>query len=548
MGNASAADLLDLPAATGGALRRALIAAYGPEVGAAATVDAITWGALHADQLGSLESPAAHLYRIGRRRARRRRGRPGQLPVVPEGAAPWIDAVVPQTLLNLPRRQRVALLLCHGFRWSESETAEVLGVDGAAIRGALDSGLTKLRAALDPGRSGEVPALLDQIAAYAEVLDGATPQLDELIAEAAGRRPRSVRWRAGPVLSALLAGVLVVVGVLALRGNRETTGGDAAQGATTVAAALLPGVDVELVNRSAITPEMFPKWEHQFAGPGAVTVVDGAFHMLSAAYGDDVATVAYAVSDDGIVWQQAADRPVLDLADAPWAPLEIDRAAPRSVIVDGEGTWQLFFDIAWFDRGANQLKSSIGRAVAPDPAATWIFDPEPIITRDEGHPWMADRVSSPSVTTDDGSLVMLFVGEGSAGGTVGTAGSPNGAVWSVRPDPVYPATGGREGAAISQVDLVAVPGGMAMFYGAESADRRGLALSADGVEWVPYPGNPLLTTADASVAALFDTEFVVDGGNVLAYVETGRSRGPREVAVLRLTLDLPSLVVSLLGK
>jgi hypothetical protein len=341
--------------------------------------------------------------------------------------------------------------------------------------------------------------------------------------------------------------VLVIGGALLARSNRSPTAVDAAGTSTTVAAATLPAVDTEIVNRSAITPEMFSNWEHQFAGPGAVTVVDGTYHMLSAAYGDDVATVAYAVSDDGVVWSQAAAQPVLDLSEAPWAPLEIDQAAPRSVIVDGDGTWQLFFDVVWFDRGADQLKSSIGRVVARDPSGAWIYDSEPIITRNGANPWMADRVSSPSVVVRDGGLVMVFVGEGTTGGVVGLALSRYGAEWDVRPGPVYAASGNWEGGSISQVDIVAFPRGMAMFYAGGPANRRGLAVSASGLEWVPHPSNPLLTAEDVSAASLFDTEFVSDGATVLAYVETGQARGPREVAVLRLTVDVPNLIDSLVG-
>jgi DNA-directed RNA polymerase specialized sigma24 family protein len=541
-----AGDSSSFPSEIGRALRQALIAACGPEAGAAATVDAVTWAATHREQLRSMQNPTAHLYRIGRRRARWNRRRLRQLPEVPEAAAPWIEAAVPQILLDLPQQQRVAVLLQRGFGWSEAEVAGVLGLDDDTVRGAVADGLSRLRSGLSLGEEAPDSALHNQIAAYAEVLDQAVPQLEDLIAEKVGSSRPRIQWQAGPVLTTAAVALLVVGVLLVLRSNGSSTADDPAASSTT-AGSVLPVVDVQIVNRSAVTPEMFSNWEHQFAGPGAVTVVDGSYHMLSAAYGDDVATVAYAISDDGAVWAQAAAGPVLDLSEAPWAPLEIDRAAPRSVIVDREGAWQLFFDIVWFDKGADQLRASIGRAVAADPAGTWTYDPAPVISRNAESSWMASRVSSPSVVARDGRLVMTFVGESSAGGVVGVAESPQGAVWTVRPEPVYAASGEWEGASISQVDLVAVPDGMAMFFSGESSDRRGLAVSADGVEWTPHPDNPLLAAADASAFSLFDTEFVSDGANVLAYVETGRARGRREVAVLRLTLDLAEVIELLLG-
>lgn len=540
-------DLARFSGEIGRALRHALIAGYGPDTGSAAAVRAIAWGAQNPDRLDSAAVPVARLHRIGRRRARAYRARPVQLPEVPEMAAPWIEPSVPQLLLDLARPQRVALLLRHGFGWSEAEVARILGVEGSAIRSAADAGMTRLRAGLDTDHAANERALHHQIAAYAEVLDTTAPQLDELIAEAGRRASRTVRWQAGPVLTAFVAALLVISVALVLRSHRDPTTGDSADEPTTVEGPALPAVDAELVNRSAVTPEMFANWEHQYAGPGAVTVVDGKYHMLSAAYGGAVATVAHAVSDDGVVWRQAADFPVLDLSEAPWAPREFDRATPRSVIVDGEGTWQLFFDISWFDRGTDQLESSIGRVVAPDPSAAWIYDSEPIIRSSDLYPWMADGVASPSVAVRDGGLVMLFIGEGPAGGVVGSASSQRGAVWRVRPEPVYTASGGWDGTNIELVDLVTVPGGMAMFYAGDSLTRRGLAVSVDGVSWTPHPGNPVLTAADAAAPALFDSEFVAGGGNVMAYVEAGRSRGPREVVIIRLALDITGLIASLTG-
>jgi predicted GH43/DUF377 family glycosyl hydrolase len=251
----------------------------------------------------------------------------------------------------------------------------------------------------------------------------------------------------------------------------------------------------------------------------------------------------YVVSDDGIVWTQGAAEPVVDLADAPWAPLEFEHALPRSVVVDDSGNWQLFFEISWFDRVTETARTNIGRVVAASPTGSWTFDAEPLIRPDEAVVWRSKGVASPSVARVEGGFVMLFVGVGDpAGVVVGIAQSRDGATWDVRPGPVFAASQGWEGGAIARVDLVAVDGGLAMFYSGDTTSRRGLALSTNGLDWDPYPANPVLTTADVPRGSMFDSEFIVDGSDVLAYIEGGGRRTSRQVVVLRLNLDLPMLI------
>ena len=427
--------------------------------------------------------------------------------------------------------------------------AAILGADESTVVQAIDSGLAKLRSSIDPAAEARVRDVGDQIVAYAELLDSVAPDLSGLV-PVVGHPPSSVvLWRVGLVLAVALLGALVVVRFGVERdGSSPTTLAALTDGTATSAAPVLPPVEVELVNRTAISPATFSNWSHQSAAPGAVVVVDGTYHMLSAAYGDNVATVAHAVSDDGVVWVQASGRPVLDLSEAPWAPREFDRATPRSLVVDAEGTWQLFFEFVWFDRGANQVRSSIGRVVARDPADAWVFDSRPVITRDDAYPWMAMRVSSPSVVVAGAGLVMVFVGEGNAGEVVGLAQSQNGADWELRPGPVFSSADAWEGGGVAQVDLLTVPGGFAMFYAGSTGGERGLAVSANGLEWAPHPNNPLLTASDALTTTLFDSEFVTDGATVLAYLETGESRSEHEVAVLRLNLDIAGVLGALLGE
>src|SRR3954468_22944054 len=52
-------------------LRRALVAAYGAEVGREATADALAWAWQHWDRVQGMANPAGYLWRVGQTSARR---------------------------------------------------------------------------------------------------------------------------------------------------------------------------------------------------------------------------------------------------------------------------------------------------------------------------------------------------------------------------------------------------------------------------------------------------------------------------------------------
>ncbi len=550
MDTSSPQDLAAFVQNIGTRLRRALIAGYGIEVGAAAAATALAYAEANAPRVLSMDDPAHYVWRMGRRKARRYRRRPLRLPEVPAESAPWIEPAVPKALRGLSRRQRVAVMMCHGFGYGAEEVARLVGVAPASVRAAADQGLAKLNSILEAHEDRKMRGIRDQIAAYAEMLEQSASGHEGLAAPA----PTVAGIRFGPLVAAVGAGVLLIAGAIALFDDAGTPPRPAVDSRETVPATPLAPVSVRLVNRGAVTPEMFAGWDHRFAGPGAVAVSDGSFHMLSAAYDDGLATVAYAVSPDGVVWNQGADRPVLDLSEAPWAPRDLDEAFPRSLIIDAAGNWQLFFEISGFDRGTNKLWSQIGRAVARDPAGEWRYDEQPIIRPDAEFPWMRDRVSSPSVIAAADGLVMVFVATGAAGrGVIGLAQSVDGSSWDLRPGPVFSAFEDWTQDSLSRVDLIAVPGGFTMVYAGDTPSARGVAVSRGGLEWAPHPDNPLLTAATLGTAvadpgaSVFDSEFVRDGPAVMAYIEVGRTHRESEVALLRLELDLESLLAPLLG-
>ena len=132
----------------GARLRRAFIAAYGPEVGAEATSDALAYAWEHWAKVSTMDNPTGYLYRVGQSKARRYRRRPKRLPEVEAVAHPWVEPGLPAALEKLSERQRQAILLCHGYGWTLTEAAEVLGVGASTVQRHIDRGMEKLRTRL----------------------------------------------------------------------------------------------------------------------------------------------------------------------------------------------------------------------------------------------------------------------------------------------------------------------------------------------------------------------------------------------------------------
>ena len=148
-------------------LRRALVAAYGPEAGREATADALAWAWEHFDRVAAMERPAGYLWRVGQTSVRRQRRherfevagaddvrgewRPGTGTVGGASAA-WDEELL-ASLRALSVHQRVAVVLVHAYGYPLQEAADVLGCRVSTLRNHLARGLRRVRADLEPGRT-----------------------------------------------------------------------------------------------------------------------------------------------------------------------------------------------------------------------------------------------------------------------------------------------------------------------------------------------------------------------------------------------------------
>lgn len=131
-------------------LRIAHAAALGQQRGADATAEALAYGWENWERIEAMDNPCGYLYRVGRSRVRERR-RPRRLPPVPAEVANRVEPGLPSALRSLSDRQRVAVVLIHGYEWTTREVADLLGVDVPTVTTHLRRGLAKLRKQLKVG-------------------------------------------------------------------------------------------------------------------------------------------------------------------------------------------------------------------------------------------------------------------------------------------------------------------------------------------------------------------------------------------------------------
>ncbi len=132
-------------------LKHALVAAYGTEAGIEATRDALAYAWEHWDRVRGRDNPAGYLYGVGRNKARRRVRRRVVFPLPPSGHDLWVEPGLPTALARLSERQRLAVVLIHGYEWTHIEVANLVGVSVSTVQQHAERGMAKLRIAIGAG-------------------------------------------------------------------------------------------------------------------------------------------------------------------------------------------------------------------------------------------------------------------------------------------------------------------------------------------------------------------------------------------------------------
>jgi DNA-directed RNA polymerase specialized sigma24 family protein len=128
-------------------LRAALVTAFGADAGRDAAAEAFRYGWEHRTTVLVMDNPAGYLFQVGRRWARRQRGRSRRqigfgVEALP---SPMFEPGLGRALASLSVRQRQAVVLVHGYGLTHQEAAELLGLGRSSIQNHVERGLTKMR-------------------------------------------------------------------------------------------------------------------------------------------------------------------------------------------------------------------------------------------------------------------------------------------------------------------------------------------------------------------------------------------------------------------
>jgi DNA-directed RNA polymerase specialized sigma24 family protein len=141
-------------AEAGPRLGRALTALYGFEDGRDATAEALAYAWENWHRLQHIANLPGYLFRVGQTRGRRRRQPVASLFDIGECGDYNFEPGLPRALAALTQRQRLAVVLVHGYGYTLREVAELTGIRPTTVQNHLSRGLSRLRSLLGVNDEG----------------------------------------------------------------------------------------------------------------------------------------------------------------------------------------------------------------------------------------------------------------------------------------------------------------------------------------------------------------------------------------------------------
>jgi DNA-directed RNA polymerase specialized sigma24 family protein len=133
-------------------LRQALTALLGVDEGLEMTSEALALAWEKWPVISVMVNPTGYVYAAARNMGRRRLRRRAVFLPVPVEHMPWVEPALPRALARLSEQQRLIVTLLHGYEWSMSEVADLLGLSKSTIQNHAERGLAALQKQLGAKR------------------------------------------------------------------------------------------------------------------------------------------------------------------------------------------------------------------------------------------------------------------------------------------------------------------------------------------------------------------------------------------------------------
>lgn len=207
--------------------------------------------------------------------------------------------------------------------------------------------------------------------------------------------------------------------------------------------------------------------------------------------GFDSCAIGLATSADGIAWSKHPANPVLTPGGDSWNNV----CAVHPHVIYEDGLYKMWL-VTVGDDGEGP-RPHFAYATSAD-GVVWSWHPaNPILDVDPTHTWEAGWIWGLDVLhLPDAPYQMWYTGSDGSQATIGYATSPDGVSWTRYNGGVAPVmtgdVGGWDEGFVADPGVGFVTGNVyAMYY--DNNHSMGLAHSADGVNWVKSPANPVLT-------------------------------------------------------
>ncbi|NOX86272.1 MAG: T9SS type A sorting domain-containing protein [Chlorobi bacterium] len=276
-------------------------------------------------------------------------------------------------------------------------------------------------------------------------------------------------------------------------------------------------------------------WDAGWVAFGRTVLYNGVYYSFYAGSPDLMTSpeaIGYATSSDGILFTKYENNPVLKGDSSGFDAYFVSEPVP--LIEDS--IWILYYNASPAPSG--EPGPAIGRATASDPSGPWTRGDSAVLETGNAGEWDASFIMPNSVIHTDSGYVMYYsasIGPPSQGAPamIGMATSADGITWTKYDDP---ATTDPPYADSDPVLTLGSPGswdagfawectvwqttnGWEMYYSGTpdnfATEQIGYATSTDGINWVKYENNPILSPDEswanlwllASSVVIFDSTY-----------------------------------------